>query len=87
MYTKYTFGVITVLLLLSVSIISIESNEMAYGQNATSTETLGGQMTNITNATGVSSGTGEYDDRGEVEEGPGEDQDEPGDVDKGDNED
>ena len=71
MYTKYTFGVITVLLLLSVSIISIESNEMAYGQNATSTETLGGQMTNITNATGASSGTGEYDDRGEVEEGPG----------------
>jgi hypothetical protein len=44
-------------------------------------------MTNMTNATGMSSVTGENDDRGEVEEGPGEDQDEPGDVDTGDNED
>ena len=78
---------VTALLLVLVSILSIESNERAYGQSANTTEQLGGQVTNMTNATGVSSGTGEYDDKGEVEEGPGEDQDEPGDVDKSDNED
>jgi hypothetical protein len=87
MHTKYMFGASTALLLVLVSILSIESNERAYGQSANTTEQLGGQVTNMTNATGVSSGTGEYDDKGEVEEGPGEDQDEPGDVDKGDNED
>lgn len=81
------FGASTALLLVLVSILSIESNERAYGQSANTTEQLGGQVTNMTNATGVSSGTGEYDDKGEVEEGPGEDQDEPGDVDKSDNED
>jgi hypothetical protein len=52
--------------------------------NTTTTETLAGQSTNTT---GVSSGTGEYDDGGEVEEGQGEDQGEPGDVDTGDKED
>jgi hypothetical protein len=87
MYTKFMFGVTTVLLLVSVSILSIESNERGYGQSTNTTEQLGGQMTNMTNATGMSSGTGENDDKGGVEEGPGEDQDEPGDVDKGDNED
>ena len=81
------FGASTALLLVLVSILSIESNERAYGQSANTTEQLGGQVTNMTNATGVSSGTGEHDDKGEVEEGPGEDQDELGDVDKGDNED
>lgn len=87
MHTKYMFGASTALLLVLVSILSIESNERAYGQSANTTEQLEGQVTNMTNATGVSSGTGEYDDKGEVEEGPGEDQDEPGDVDKSDNED
>ena len=87
MHTKYKYDVITALMLVSVSIMSIENNEKAYGQNDTTTESLAGQMTNMTNATGVSSGTGEHDDRGEAEEGQGEDQDEPGDVDKGDNED
>ena len=83
------FGAMAVLMLVSVSIMSIENNGKAYGQNATGAgaETLSGQMTNMTNATGMSSVTGENDDRGEVEEGPGEDQDEPGDVDTGDNED
>jgi hypothetical protein len=87
MHTKYTFGVITVLLLVSVLMISIGSNERVYSQSANMTEQLGGQMTNMTNATAMSSGAGENDDRGEVEEGPGEDQDEPGDIDRGDNED
>lgn len=87
MHTKYVFGAMAVLMLVSVSIMSIENNGKAYGQNATGAETLSGQMTNMTNATGMSSVTGENDDRGEVEEGPGEDQDEPGDVDTGDKED
>jgi hypothetical protein len=87
MHAKYTLGVITVLILVSVTVMIIENNEKAYGQNATTTETATGQMANLTNATGVSSGTGEYDDRGEVEEGSGEDQDDPGDVDTGDEED
>jgi hypothetical protein len=87
MHTKYTFGVITVLMLVSVTVMTIENNEKAYGQNATTTGTATGQMANLTNATGVSSGTGEDDDRGEVEEGSGEDQDEPGDVDTNDKED
>jgi hypothetical protein len=34
----------------------------------------------MTNMTGLASGTGENDDTGEVEEGPGEDKDEPGDI-------
>ena len=81
------FGVITVLMLVSVTVMTIENNEKAYGQNATTTETAAGQMTNMTNTTGVSSGIGEDDDKGEVEEGQGEDQDEQGDVDTGDEED
>ena len=87
MRTKYMFGATAVLILVSVSITYIENNEKAYGQNATATDTLAGQMTNITNTTGASSVTGEYDDKGEIEEGQGENQDEPRDVDTGDNED
>ena len=38
-------------------------------------------MTNMTNMTGLSSSTGENDPPREVEEGSGEDDDEPGDID------
>lgn len=77
-----------ILMLTSVAVMSIGVSMKAYAQNATQTaDTTTGQTTNMTNTTGVSSGAGESDDRGEVEEGPGEDQDEPGDVDTNDKED
>jgi hypothetical protein len=41
----------------------------------------------MTNMTGLASGVGENDDTGAAEEGPGEDKDEPGDVDANDMED
>ena len=78
-----------ILMLASVAIMSIGISMKAYAQNATQTaDTAAGQTTNMTNMTGLASGTGENDDANEgEEEGQGEDEDEPGDVDTNDKED
>jgi hypothetical protein len=63
-----------------------------YAQNTTQTENMTSDQaaTNITNATGLGSSIGvddDADEREEYEEGPGEDKDEPGDIDQNDEED
>ena len=74
-----------VLMLASVAVMSVGISMKAYAQNATqATDTAAAQTANMT---GLASGPGENDDKGDAEEGPGEDQDEAGDVDTGDQED
>lgn len=89
MQTKYSFRVMVVLMLASVAVMSIGISMKAYAQNTTQTaDTAAGQASNMTNMTGLASGTVENDDADEgEEEGPGEDEDEPGDVDANDKED
>ena len=65
----------------SIVAISIGTNMKADAQNPTTSEEAASQMTNMTNMTGLSSSTGENDPPREVEEGSGEDDDEPGDID------
>jgi len=78
-----------VLILASVVVMSIGISMKAYAQNTTQTmDTTAGQTTNMTNITGLASTTGDNDDADEgEEEGPVEDEDEPGDVDTNDKED
>lgn len=88
MQIKYPLHLVAILMLASVTVMSTGIAMKAYAQNVTQTaDTTAGQTTNMTNMTGVASNTGENDDAGEVEEGPGEDKDEPGDVDTNDDED
>jgi hypothetical protein len=88
MQTKYPLHLVAILMLASVTVMSMGIAMKAYAQNVTQTaDTAAGQATNMTNMTGVVSNTDENDDAGEVEEGPGEDEDEPGDVDSNDEED
>jgi hypothetical protein len=76
-----------VMMLASIAVMPVGITMKAYAQNATTANLGPDQMTNSTNATGVASSTGENDYTGGVEEGQGEDEDEPGDVDKNDQED
>lgn len=87
MQTKYPLHVMAILILASVAVISIGITMKAYAQNATTANTAASPTTNMTNMTGLASGVGENDDTGGAEEGPGEDKDEPGDVDANDKED
>jgi hypothetical protein len=89
MQTKYSFLVAAVLILASLTVVSIGISMKAYAQNTTQTaDTAAGQTTNMTNMTGLAAGPVENDDAAEgEEEGPGEDEDEPGDVDTNDKED
>ena len=89
MQTKYSFLVAAVLILASLTVVSIGISMKAYAQNTTQTaDTAAGQTTNMTNMTGLAAGPIENDDADEgEEEGPGEDEDEPGDVDTNDKED
>lgn len=89
MQRKYSFIVVAVLMLASLAVMSIGISMKAYAQNTTQTaDTAAGQTTNMTNMTGLASGPVENDDVDEgEEEGPGEDEDEPGDVDTNDKED
>jgi hypothetical protein len=89
MQTKYSFTAMAVILLVSVAMMSIGISMQAYAQNITQpADTAAGQATNMTNMTGLASSNGENDDVGEgEEEGPVEDEDEPGDVDTNDKED
>ena len=89
MQTRYLFRAMAILMLTSVVMISIGISMNAYAQNATQTaEIAAGQTSNTTNMTSLASSTGENDDADEgEEEGPGEDEDEPGDVDTNDKED
>lgn len=70
-----------VVMFASIVAISIGTNMKADAQNPTTSEEAASQMTNMTNMTGLSSSTGENDPPREVEEGSGEDDDEPGDID------
>ena len=70
-----------VVMFASIVAISIGTNMKADAQNPTTSEEAASQMTNMTNMTGLSSSTGENDPPREVEEGSGEDDDEPGIID------
>lgn len=90
MQTKYSFIAVAVLMLASLTMMSIGISMKTYAQNITTqtADTAAGQTTNMTNMTGLASGPVENDDADEgEEEGPGEDEDEPGDVDINDKED
>ena len=89
MQTKYLFISVAVLMLASLAMMSIGISMKAYAQNTTQTaDTAAAKTTNMTNMTGLASGPVENDDAYEgEEEGPGEDEDEPGDVDTNDKED
>lgn len=81
------FGLIAVIITATASILSIGTSMMTYAQETSTTpETVNAQE----NVTGTQNTTGttcnEADDKGEIEEGPGEDDDEPGDIDVNDEE-
>jgi hypothetical protein len=83
------FGLIVVTITATTSILSIGSNMMTYAQDTSTTpETVfsQGNVTGTQNTTTITS-TEEADDKDDVEEGPGEDDDEPGDIDLNDKED
>jgi uncharacterized transporter YbjL len=83
MQTKHSSGVIAVVLVLATFVVMFIGISMnAYAQNTTQTTDM--ITSNMTNTTGLVS----EDDAGEgAEEGPGEDEDEPGDTDVNDEED
>jgi hypothetical protein len=83
METKHSSGVITIVLVLATFVVmSVGISMNAYAQNTTQTADM--ITSNMTNATGLVS---EHDTGEEAEEGPGEDEDEPGDTDVNDEED
>jgi len=87
--TASVFGPIVVILIAAASILPIGTNIMTYAQETLTTpETVYSQenVTGTQNITGITSNE-EADDKGEIEEGPGEDDDEPGDIDVNDKED
>ena len=82
------FGLIAVLITATASILSIGTSMMTYAQEiAYSQENVTGtqNITGTQNMTGITCNE-EADDKGEIEEGPGEDDDEPGDIDVNDEE-
>jgi hypothetical protein len=81
--------IVVIITAAATSIPSIGSNMMAYAQDTSTTpETVysQGNVTGTHNITTITS-TEEADDKDDVEEGPGEDDDEPGDIDLNDKED
>jgi len=85
--TALRFGLIVVIITATASILSIGTSMMTYAQETSTTpETVYAQenVTGTQNITGIT--CNEADEKGEIEEGPGEDDDEPGDVDVNDKE-
>lgn len=81
------FGLIAVIITATASILSIGTSIMTYAQETSTTpETVNAQenVTGTQNTTGIT--CNEADDKGEIEDGPGEDDDEPGDIDVNDDE-
>ena len=77
------FGIIAVIITATASILSIGTSMMTYAQETTNSQE---NVTGTHNITGITCNE-EADDKGEIEEGPGEDEDEPGDIDVNDEED
>ena len=75
------FGLIAVIMTATASILSIGTSLMTYAQETGSSQE---NVTGTQNITGIT--CNEEDDKGEIEEGAGEDDDEPGDVDVNDEE-
>jgi len=87
--TALRFGLIVVIITATASILSIGTSMMTYAQETSTTpETVYAQenVTGTQNITGITPNE-EADDKDDVEEGPGEDDDEPGDIDVNDTED
>ena len=82
------FGLIAVIITSTASILSIGTSMMTYAQETSTTPETGNAQENVTgtqNTTGTT--CNEADDKGEIEEGLGEDDDEPGDIDVNDDDD
>ena len=77
------FGFIAIIITATASILSISTSIMTYAQETASSQE---NVTGTQNITGITCNE-EADDKGEIEEGPGEDDDEPGDIDVNDEED
>lgn len=78
------FGLIAVIITATASILSIGTTSMmTYAQETANSQE---NVTGTHNITGITCNE-EADDKGEIEEGPGEDEDEPGDIDANDEED
>jgi hypothetical protein len=77
------FGLIAVFITATASIPSIGTSMMIYAQEATNSQE---NVTGTHNITGITCNE-EADDKGDIEEGPGEDDDESGDIDVNDEED
>ena len=76
------FGLIAVIMTATASILSIGTSMMTYAQETASSQE---NVTGTQNITGITCNE-EADDEDEIEEGPGEDDDEPGDIDLNDEE-
>ena len=76
------FGLIAVIMTASASILSIGTSMITYAQDIVSSQE---NVTGTQNITGITCNQ-EADDKGEIEEGAGEDDDELGDVDVNDEE-
>ena len=76
------FGFIAIIITATASILSIGTSMMTYAQETASPQE---NVTGTQNITGITCNE-EADDKGEIEEGAGEDDDEPGDVDVNDEE-
>jgi len=77
------FGLIAIIITATASILSISTSMMTYAQETAPSQE---NVTGTQNITGITCNE-EADDKGEIEEGPGEDDDEPGDIDVNDEED
>lgn len=77
------FGLIAIIITATASILSISTSMMTYAQQTASSQE---NVTGTQNITGITCNE-EADDKSEIEEGPGEDDDEPGDIDVNDEED
>jgi len=91
MTTKSAIGLGLILMTITAatSILSIGTNMMTYAQDTSTTPTTVSSQENVTGAqnTTTITSTEQADDKDDVEEGPGEDDDEPGDIDLNDKED
>jgi len=91
MTTKSAIGLGLILMTITAatSILSIGTNMMTYAQDTSTTPKTVSSQENVTGAqnTTTITSTEQADDKDDVEEGPGEDDDEPGDIDLNDKED
>jgi len=82
-------GLIVMTITAATSILSIGSNMMTYAQDTSTAPEAVSSQENVTGAQNTTTITSaeQADDKDDVEEGPGEDDDEPGDIDLNDKED